>query len=185
MGRNAKIRQQRKHSALTQVSSDTQHPSQLSAKASSLSQKPLPKQPSKNTSFWGKIAASLNPFPKVDKYQPCMDADDFSEENQVLVGASAWSGYQQQGKGLVLVQNSDSSSPQIEYIPRKLLKKTMRQHGIAPEDTRAMDNMMEVYEPTNSVVMVYVNNNGEISASMTPQTGPTPEECYRMLQETT
>jgi len=28
---------------------------QLSAKASSLSQKPLPKQPSENTSFWGKL----------------------------------------------------------------------------------------------------------------------------------
>ncbi len=185
MGRNAKIRQQRKHSAITEVSSSTQQPSQLSAKASSLSHKPLPKQPSENTSFWGKIAAELNPFPKVDKYQSCMDAHDFCEENQVLVGASAWSGYQQQGKGLVLVQNSDSSPPQIEYIPRKLLKKTMRQYGVAPEDTRAMDNMIEVYEPTNSVVMVYVNNNGEISESMTPQTEPTPQECYRMQKETT
>lgn len=185
MGRNAKIRQQRKHSALTEISSDTRQPSQLSAKVSSLSHKPLPKQPSENTSFWGKIAASLNPFPKVDKYQPCMDAHDFFEPNQVLVGASAWEGYQQHGKGLVLVQNSDSSPTQIEYIPRKLLKKTMLQHGVAKEDTRAMDNMIEVYEPTNSVVMVYVNNNGEISASMTPQTEPTPEECYRMLQETT
>jgi len=32
-----------------------------------------------------------------------------------------------------------------------------------------MDNMIEVYEPTNSVVMVYVNNDGEISASMSPK----------------
>lgn len=94
-------------------------------------------------------------------------------------------GYQQQGKGLVLVQDSDSSSPQIEYIPRKFLKKNMRQHGVEPEDTQAMDNMIEVYEPSNSVVMVYVNNNGEMSASMTPQTQPAPEECYRMMQETT
>jgi len=34
--------------------------------------------------------------------------------------------------------------------------------------------MIEVYEPSNSVVMVYINNNGEMSASMTPQTQPTP-----------
>lgn len=114
-----------------------------------------------------------------------MDAHDFSKENQVLLGAIAWEGYQQQGKGLVLVQDSDSSPPQIEYIPRKLLKKTMRQHGVDPEDTQAMDNMIEVYEPTNSVVMVYVNNNDEMSTSMTPQTSPTPQECYHMMQETT
>lgn len=93
-------------------------------------------------------------------------------------------GYQQQGKGLVLVQDSGSSSPQIEYIPRKFLKKNIRQHGVEKEDTQAMDNMIEVYEPSNSVVMVYVNNNGEMSASMTPQSQPTPEECYRMMQET-
>jgi len=34
---------------------------------------------------FGKIAASLKPFPKVGKYQPGMDAHAFSE-NQVLVG---------------------------------------------------------------------------------------------------
>jgi len=39
----------------------------------------------------------------------------------------------------------DSSPPQIEYIPRQLLK-TMRQYGLATEDIRAMDNMIEVYD---------------------------------------
>jgi len=79
---------------------------------------------------------SLKPFPKVGKYQPGMDAHAFSEENQVW-WVRAREGYQQQGKGLVLVQNSDSSPPQIEYIPRQLLKKTMRQYGLATEDIRA------------------------------------------------
>jgi len=54
----------------------------------------------------------------------------------------------------------------------------MRQYGLATEDIRAMDNMIEVYEPTNSVVMVYVNNDGEISHPC-HQTEPTPEECSR------
>jgi len=72
----------------TEISSGTQMPSQLSAKASSLSQKPCPNSRVK-THPLGKIAASLKPFPKVGKYQPGMDAHAFSEENQVLV-ASAW-----------------------------------------------------------------------------------------------
>jgi hypothetical protein len=169
--RYAKIRKQRKDSAVKEVSS--------------LPQKPLPKRQSENTSFWGKIAASLNPFKKVDKYQACMDAHDFFEENQVLVGATAWEGYQQQGKGLVLVQGSDSSATKIEYIPRKFLKKSMRQHDVAPQDTQAMDNMISVYEPTNSVVMDYINTVGEMSISMSPQNDPTPEDCYRMSQQTT
>lgn len=171
MGRNAKIRKQRLDSVLKEVSS--------------LPQKPLPKQQSENTSFLGKIAALLNPFSKVDKYQADLDAHDFFEENQVLVSAIAWEGYQQQGKGLVLVIDSNSSPPQIKYIQRKSLRKSMHQHDVAPEDVQAMDNMIEVYEPTFSVVMVYVNNDGEMSAAMIPQEDPSPQECYRKLQQKT
>ncbi|MDF5714752.1 MAG: hypothetical protein PUP93_12915 [Rhizonema sp. NSF051] len=170
MGRKAKIRQQRKHESLKE-------------EVSSLLQKPSPKKKSENKSFFGRIAASLNPFSKAEKYQSSIDAHGFVEENQVLVGAIAHEGYKQQGKGLVLVVNSDSETPQIEYIQRKSLKKSMSQYDVASEDVQAMDNMIQVYEPADSVVMAYVNNNGEISTAMIPQTDPSPEECYRKLQQ--
>lgn len=59
----------------------------------------------------------------------------------------------------------------------------MSQYDVVSEDVQAMDNMIQVYEPAESVVMAYVNNNGEISTVMIPQTDPSPEECYRQLQQ--
>jgi hypothetical protein len=170
MGRNAKIRQQRKHESLKE-------------EVSSRLQKPSVKKKSEKKSFLGRIAASLNPFSKAEKYQSSIDAHGFFEENQVLVGAIAHEGYQQKGKGLVLIVNSDSATPQIEYIQRKSLRKSMHQYNVVSEDVQAMDNMIQVYEPADSVVMAYVNNNGEMSAAMIPQEDPSPEECYRTLQQ--
>jgi hypothetical protein len=118
------------------------------------------------------------------KYQGCLDARDFTDTNEVLVGAIAWDGYQQQGKGLVLVRDSDTSPPQIEYVPRRFLKKTMRQLGVDPEDIKATDNIVEAYSPEDSAVMVYLSTQGELSSSLMPMKERTPQECYRLLQET-
>jgi hypothetical protein len=64
-------------------------------------------------------------------------------------------------------------------------KKPMRQRSVLDEDTQALENMIEVYEPTHTVVMLYLSADGEESESMLPQTDPTPQECYRMLQQKT
>ncbi len=191
MGRQAKIRKQRKQSVLGEASPTSGKPlSQDAAKISSLVNKPSPEPESESdkqvTSWWGRITDALNPFPKVDveKYQGCLDAHDFTDTNEVLVGAIAWDGYQQQGKGLVLVRDSDTSPPQIEYVPRRFLKKTMRQLGVEPEDIKATDNIVEAYSPEDSTVMVYLSTRGELSSSLMPMQERTPQECYRLLQET-
>ncbi|HAX88318.1 MAG TPA: hypothetical protein DCY91_19130 [Cyanobacteria bacterium UBA11370] len=191
MGRKAKIRKQRKQSALWEASSTSGKPlSQDAARISALVKKSSPElKPElerQGTSWWGRITDALNPFPKVEteKYQGCWDAQDFSEANEVLVGAVAWDGYQQQGKGLVLVQDSDTSPAQIEYVPRRFLKKTMRREGVDPEDIKAIENMLEVYSPEDSVVMVYLSTQGEMFSSLMPMNERTPQECYRLLQET-
>jgi len=117
----------------TEISSGTQMPSHY------LPRHPFITETFAQTAEWkhillGKIAASLKPFPKVGKYQPGMDAHAFSEENQVF--GRALGGLSAAGERTGVSSNSDSSPPQIEYIPRQLLKKTMRQYGLATEDIR-------------------------------------------------
>jgi len=80
MGRNSKIRQQRKHSALTEIPLARRCLPTICQGILFITET-LPKQPRKHI-LLGKIAASLKPFPKVGKYQPGMDAHAFSEENQ-------------------------------------------------------------------------------------------------------
>ncbi|MFP4409912.1 hypothetical protein [Coleofasciculus sp.] len=191
MGRKAKIRKQRKQSALGEASSPSDKPlSQDTARISALVKKPSPElkpEPERQGTSWlRRITDALNPFPKVEmeKYQGCWDAQDFSEANEVLVGAIAWDGYQHQGKGLVLVRDSDTSPPKIEYVKSRFLKKTMRPQGVDLEDIKAIKNMLEVYSPEDSVVMVYISTQGEMSSSVMPMNECTPQECYRLLQET-
>ncbi len=175
MGRKAKIRSSRKQSLLSETTSNMQSPSQLSAKVPHISKESSPTQQGENLSFWGKIASFLNPFPKVDKYQGTINAHEFFEANQGLLVSTAQSGYQQKGKGFVLIQDLDTSPQKIEYISRKLLKKTMLKHNVDPEEVRSVDNMLEEYDPLMNVVMLYTSSNGDISLSMLPLTQPASE----------
>jgi len=79
---------------------------------------------------------------------------------------SAWEGYQQQGKDCCSKLWLFTSSNRVHPAP--VAQKNHASIRLSNRRHTRMDNMIEVYEPTNSVVMVYVNNDGEISASMSP-----------------
>jgi len=81
-----------------------------------------------------------------------MDAHAFSGRKSGF-GGERLGGLSAAGKGLVLVQNSDSS-PLKSVHPAPVAQKKPCVNTATTEDIRAMDNMIEVYEPTNSVVMV-------------------------------
>jgi len=83
----------------TEISSGTQMPSQL-FKASSLSQKPCPNSRVKTHPFGENCLVKA--IPQSRWYQPGMDAHAFGRKSGFVV--RALEGYQQQGKGLVLVK---------------------------------------------------------------------------------
>ncbi|RUT03953.1 hypothetical protein DSM106972_048670 [Dulcicalothrix desertica PCC 7102] len=134
--------------------------------------------------MFGKIIDWLNPFPKVDdKYQASFEASDFFKENDTVLGAVAWEGYQKTNSpGLVLVNDVTESSPKINYITRQSILKKMRRLSVDNENIKAIQNMVEVYEPPSDVVMVYVNRNSEMSVTMQKPI-MSPKECYETLQK--
>ena len=116
-------------------------------------------------------------------YQACFEGNDFFEENNTVLGAVAWSGYQTtHSPGVVLVHNINSPSPKIDYIPRKSLIKLRRRFGVDGEDFKVIENMVQEYKPSSDVVMVYVNNNNEMSITM-QKTNIAPSECYETLHK--
>ncbi len=183
MGRKARLRRERKLSPSATKSEQTTPPQDNSvlARASSLvkqPQTPPDEPPSWVEKFWDWI----NPLPKVDKYQVCLDSVDFEQENQVLIAAIGWSGFEKYGKGLVLVQPRKDSPTIFQYISRFRLKKTMKKYGVDTEDIQVMEELIKSYQPTEKVVMVYVNQLGEISTSTFAPKESNPPECYQMLK---
>jgi hypothetical protein len=88
MGRKSKLRQQRKLDGTPLLSTEIVSASPLSK----FIKKPVDKQRTENTSLLGKIQGWLNPLSKLNKYQPCFEANDFFEENNTVLGAMSWSG---------------------------------------------------------------------------------------------
>jgi len=179
MGRQAKLRQQRKQAGASFPSKELPPDSSWSK----FLKKPVSTQKKENTSLLGKVKAWLNPLPKVDKYQACLESHDFFEENNVVLGAFAWSGYQKKHqKGIVFVLDLDDSNPKNDYIPRKLIKTTMPRYGVETSDIPAIDSMVEIYEPETDLVLVYVNRAREMSTAV-EKPEITPPECYETMRK--
>lgn len=171
MGRQAKLRQQRKQAERSPSVADTPKTSRSG------------QTPPKSQSFLGKFIKRLNPFSKEKEDLSWLeDERDYTEENQRLVGAIAWEGYQKHKRGVVFAREIENAPVELEYIPRKLFKKTLRQRGVTEEDMKEIEALVNSYDPEQSVVSIYCDLNGEITASM-PTLDPPPPECERLMRE--
>ncbi len=181
MGRNARLRRERK---LSQGSTNQPTPKKdnsVLARASSLVKQPQT-SPSTQLSWSEKFWDWINPLPKAEKYQTQIDAVEFEQENEVLISAIAWEGFSQHGKGLVLIETRPDGETIFKYISRIELKKTMKIKEVDPEGIEAMSGLIKSYEPTKEVISVYINQQGEIATYLSAPKQSSPSECYQMLK---
>ncbi len=181
MGRQARLRRERKSSTSSTKEITKPQDNSVLARASSLVKQPqvTADEPSSwSEKFWDWI----NPLPKVDKYQASIEASEFEQENQVLIAALAWEGFEQHGKGLVLVEQRPDAPITFQYISRLRLKKKMKKHGVEPEDIQAMSELIKSYQPKEEMIAVYVNREGRMSTSISTPKESSPPECYQMLK---
>lgn len=184
MGRNARLRKERKTvNGKSPINYKKTRSNSLATKASGLAKTESSTPEEEPKSVFGKIKNFL-PFSKSEKNQLPLDAADFQTENQLLIAAVAWEGYQQDGKGAVFVQNLADYPPIFEYIPRKKLRARMNQYSVDREDIKNMETIVDVYKPTESWIIVYSDRDGEMSTGKSSQQNPSPEECYKMFAET-
>jgi hypothetical protein len=177
MGKKSKLRQQRKLDNTPLLSTEIVSGSPLLE----FIKKPVDKQRAGNTPLLGKIQGWLNPLSKLNKYQPCFEANDFFEENNTVLGAMSWSGYQEtQCPGIVMIQDTNNSSLEMDYIPRQSIRKKLRQFDIDVENIKAIEGMVDVYDHSIDIVMVYVSRNVEMYVTM-QKPEMTPQVCYETL----
>ena len=180
MGRKARLRRERKLlPSLTKHITQPQDESIL-ARASFLVKQAdafSDEQPSWSEKFWDWI----NPLPKVDKYQTGIDVSEFEQENQVLLAAIAWEGFDKHGKGLILVQQRKDSPTDFQYISRIRLKKRMKKLEVDRESIQIMEEQIKSYQPNEDMILVHVNQEGEIFTSISVKQEPSPPECYKMM----
>ena len=182
MGRQARLRRERKLSSPSSTKQIAQpQDNSVLARASSLVKQPQATA-DEPTSWSDKVLDWINPFPKVDKYQASIEASEFELENEVLIAAIAWEGFEQHGKGLVLVEQRPDATITFQYISRLRLKKKMKKHGVDPEDIQAMSELIKSYQPKEEMIAVYVNREGKMSTSISTPKESSPPECYQMLK---
>lgn len=180
MGRKARLRKERKLSSSSTQQINQPQDESILARASSLVKQPdasSDEQSSWNKKFWDWI----NPLPKLDQYQTGIDVSEFEQENQVLLAAIAWEGFEKHGKGLVLVQQRQDSPTNFQYISRIRLKKRMKKQGVERESIQVMEEQIKSYHPEEDVIIVHVNQEGEIFTSISAKQDPSPPECYKMM----
>jgi hypothetical protein len=174
MGRKAKLRQDRKQQDTLDLPSKEIVPDIDWSKFITV---PAPKPEPKKASFLDKIKDKLIPFPKVDMNGVDMQATEFFNENDNLLGAASWSGYlKTQRKGAVLVQ-LNNPEPQIDYISRQSVAKKTRKFGVDTTNYSAIEDMLEAINPETDVFMIYVNQDSEVVTVM-HQPEISPEQSY-------
>ncbi len=185
MGRNAKLRRERKLPSSNSTQEKIKHQdNSILARASDLVKKPLT-SPEKQLSWSDKFWDWINPLPKVDQYETQIDAVEFEQENEVLISAIAWEGFEKQGKGLVLLEEKKEGEIIFKYISRYKIKKTMKIKGVDSEGIQAISELIKSYQPNKSVITVYLGKFGEISMSVSEPKEFSPPECYQMLKDET
>jgi hypothetical protein len=177
MGRQAKLRKQR--AAANQKSESSQD-------RTGLANRRLTRQTKEKStrSRWGQLFDRINPFSRgSDEQVEAVErlSSDYSDENLRLLGAVAWEGYQTQRRGFVLVAEVDEAPPQPTYIPRRLMRKTLREQGIGNDDISLITEYVNDYEPRKAAVLVYVYQNGEVYIS-TPTLKMSPPDCFESFQ---
>ncbi|MDY6785581.1 MAG: hypothetical protein SW833_24025 [Cyanobacteriota bacterium] len=150
MGRQAKLRQQRKQSSRSAVPPEVQ-----SADSA----------PSKPKSAIAQFLKRLNPFSTETEDLSWLEEENSIEENNRRASAIARESYPTHKRGFVLAVESPEGTPRLEYLPRRTLEPTLRQYGVSPSERKAIADLVKSYDPQDSFVVVYCDLDKSITAS--------------------
>ncbi|MCS6815385.1 MAG: hypothetical protein NZ772_17670, partial [Cyanobacteria bacterium] len=172
MGRNAKLRQQRR-SGLSEKSVRifNSRPDMDTAPVSTASQ-----------SLLGRLLDRFKPSPKsTNTLPPPAEAFDFFDHHALLLSALAWEGYTKEGRGILFVTDSPSSF-EVEYVVRGRLKPKLRSLQVDAEATEAIAEAVKKYYPERDLLMLFVTQTGAIDFVSMPNLDPPPPACYQQRQ---
>lgn len=172
MGRNAKLRQQRRSGSSEKFVRVFKSRPDID----------IPPVSTTSQSLLGKLIDRFKPSPKpTNATSSEVEAFDFFDRHALLLAALAWEGYIKEGRGILLVTDSPSSF-EVEYIVRGRLKPRLRSLEVDTEATEAIAEAVKRYHPERDLLMLFVSQATTIDFISMPNLDPPPPACYQQQQ---
>ncbi|MBD2038346.1 hypothetical protein H6F76_25670 [Leptolyngbya sp. FACHB-321] len=116
----------------------------------------------------------------------------FIHHHLLTIGYSAWIGYKQHGRGVVVCDVVDTVTPSIDwsvdtvafqqwFIPHAQAEGYLQAVALAPEAVTAVLSAIATYEPTKAIVVLVIGN-GTVDINLLQNLAISPPECCEQVQ---
>ncbi len=117
----------------------------------------------------------------------------FINYNILTIGYTAWNGYINAGKGMVVCDVVDAIPPFIDwnvdtvtfnraFVPQGQVTSYLQTVELEKDAVTALHKAIATYEPTQAIVILIVGN-GTVDINLLQNLGISPPECYQQVQQ--
>lgn len=119
--------------------------------------------------------------------------NQFIHYNILLIGHSAWLGYQEQGRGMVVCEVVDAILPYMDwaidpiafhhtFVPQAQVSQHLQTMALASTAMAELLATISTYEPTTAIVVLVMGNN-TVSINLLSHLAVSPADCYQQVQQ--
>lgn len=132
--------------------------------------------------------------PQDSLWQGCLGywQNRFIHHNILLLGYTAWSGYMNQGRGMLICDVVDAIPPLIDwsidtvtfnrvFIPQAQVARYLQAFELETEVVTSLLNAITTYDPTQAIVVLLIGN-GELDINLLQHLAISPADCYAQVQ---
>lgn len=117
----------------------------------------------------------------------------FIDQNILTIGYTAWNGYLNQGRGMVVCHVLDGVSPSIDwhidtvtfnqaFMPQAHVKNCFQVLQLENDAVTALLRAIITYDPTQAIVVLVIGN-GATDMNLLQQLKISPADCYKQVQQ--
>lgn len=132
--------------------------------------------------------------PRNEFWQGCFGywQNQFIQQNVLPIGYTAWNGYLNTGRGMVVCSVTDTISSCIDweidtvafeqmFIPQAQVEAYLRVLELQTEVVTALLKAIATYDPTQAIVLLLIGN-GEVDINLLQHLAISPADCYAQVQ---
>lgn len=117
----------------------------------------------------------------------------FIHHNVLLLGYTAWSGYAQEGQGLVVCDVVDAVPPSIDwsidtvifnraFVPQAQVARYLQAFELEEEAVTLLLRAIATYDPIQAMVVLVIGN-GAVNINLLQNLAISPADCYKQVQQ--
>lgn len=119
--------------------------------------------------------------------------NQFIRHNILTIGYTAWNGYVNAGKGMVVCEVVDAIPTCIDwsvdtvtfnrtFVPQDRVARYLQTLELKQEAATALLNAIATYNPTQAIVILVIGN-GEVDINLLQHLAISPADCYQQVQQ--